>query len=121
MRRTELTIDTEGRRVVDITDDVSAFVGSNEQEEGMLLVFVAHATAGVAIVETGAGSERDLEEALERLFPRDDSYSHRHGPRGHGADHIIPAFVSPSVVVPLAGGRPTLGTWQRIVIVDPNR
>ncbi|HYH28191.1 MAG TPA: secondary thiamine-phosphate synthase enzyme YjbQ [Actinomycetota bacterium] len=119
MNRTELTIETTGRRVVDITDEVSSFASS--VADGILLVFVPHATAGLAVVETGAGSERDLEAAIDRLFPRDERYDHRHGSRGHGADHVIPAFVSPSLVLPLAGGSPVLGTWQRVVVVDPNR
>jgi secondary thiamine-phosphate synthase enzyme len=89
--------------------------------EGLVNVFVPHATAGVALVETGAGSEQDLEEALERLLPRDERYTHRHGSPGHGADHLLPALVCPSIVIPLRDGRMALGTWQRIVLVDPNR
>jgi thiamine phosphate synthase YjbQ (UPF0047 family) len=71
-------------------------------------------------MEVGSGSEQDLEAALDRLLPRDDRYLHRHGSPGHGADHLLPVFVSPSLVVPVLDGRPALGTWQRIVLVDPN-
>jgi secondary thiamine-phosphate synthase enzyme len=84
-------------------------------------VFVPHATAGVAVIEVGAGSGRDLEELLERTFPRDDRYAHRHGSVGHGGDHVLPAFVSPSLTLPALGGEIALGTWQSIVLVDPNR
>ena len=84
-------------------------------------MFVPHATAGVALIETGSGSEQDLAELLDRVFPRDDRYAHRHGSRGHGGDHIVPAFVSPSLIVPVLGGEIELGVWQSIVLVDPNR
>ncbi len=84
-------------------------------------MFVPHATAGVALMETGAGSERDLEEAIDRLLPREDRYAHRHGSTGHGRDHLLPAIVSPSLVLPVAGGQVTLGTWQSVVLVDTNR
>lgn len=116
----ELSVDTRGRRVVDVTPGVEAFV-EKLTGEGLVNVFVPHATAGVALVETGAGSEQDLEEALERLLPRDERYTHRHGSPGHGADHLLPALVCPSIVIPLRDGRMALGTWQRIVLVDPNR
>ena len=72
-------------------------------------------------METGSGSEEDLEEVVQRLLPRDDRYSHRHGSVGHGGDHLVPVFVSPSLVLPVEGGRLVLGTWQRVVVVDPNR
>ena len=86
----------------------------------MCHVFVPHATAGVALIETGSGSEFDLEDAIDRLLPRDGSYRHRHGRRGHGRDHVLPAFVSPSLTLPVLDGRPTLGTWQSVVLVDTN-
>src|SRR5918992_132558 len=120
MRTDELEVSTHGRRVLDVTDRVVAFAeaaGGN----GLVNVYLPHATAGVALMETGSGSEGDLEEALERLLPRDDRYAHRHGSVGHGGDHLLPVFVSPSVVIPVVGGRLTLGTWQRVVLVDPNR
>ncbi len=88
--------------------------------DGLVHVFVPHATAGLALIELGAGSEHDLEEALRRILPRDDRYRHRHGSPGHGADHVVPAFISPSVSVPVLGGSPQLGTWQSVVLVDTN-
>jgi secondary thiamine-phosphate synthase enzyme len=106
--------------VVDVTDEVASFVAQGD-ESGLLHVFVPHATAGVALMETGSGSEGDLEKVLERLLPRDDRYAHRHGSVGHGGDHLLPAFVSPSLVLRVEEGEVALGTWQRIVIVDPNR
>jgi secondary thiamine-phosphate synthase enzyme len=119
--RTEiLELDTGGQRVVDITDLVRGFATA-QGGDGLLHVFVPHATAGAAIMETGAGSEGDLEDALERLLPRDDRYAHAHGSVGHGGDHLLPVFVSPSLVLPVIDGAPALGTWQRVVVVDPNR
>jgi secondary thiamine-phosphate synthase enzyme len=120
MRTDELEVSTHGRRVLDVTDRVVAFAEA-AGGDGLVNVYLPHATAGVALMETGSGSEGDLEEALERLLPRDDRYAHRHGSVGHGGDHLLPVFVSPSVVIPVVGGRLTLGTWQRVVLVDPNR
>lgn len=114
-----LDVDTARRRIVDLTDEVRSFCGSHG--DGLCNVFVPHATAGVAIIETGAGSDDDLVDTLERLLPRDDRYRHAHGSPGHGADHVLPAIVSPSVTVPVAGGEPLLGTWQSVVLVDLNR
>ena len=105
--------------VLDITDDCAAFVSG--EDDGLLQLFVPHATAGVAVIETGAGSDDDLVEALERLLPRDDRYRHAHGSPGHGADHVLPGIVSPSVTVPVTGGTPLLCTWQSVVLVDLNR
>lgn len=118
MESTDLFIDTSGRQLTDITDRVAAFC--RPLGDGFLSVFVPHATAGVALMETGSGSESDLEELVDRLLPRDDRYRHRHGARGHGADHLLPVLISPSVVVPVAGGRMQLGTWQSVVLVDFN-
>jgi secondary thiamine-phosphate synthase enzyme len=120
MRSVELEVDTHGRRVVDVTDHVQRFT-ADEAGDGLLHVFVPHATAGLALMETGSGSEGDLQEVLERLLPRDHRYAHRHGSTGHGGDHLLPVFVSPSLVLPVLGGSPALGTWQSIVVVDPNR
>jgi secondary thiamine-phosphate synthase enzyme len=119
METTELGIDTGGRHVLDLTEPAAAFarqVGG----DGLLQVFVPHATAGLAVMETGSGSEDDLEEVLARLLPRDDRWVHRHGSRGHGADHLLPVFAGPSLTVPVQGGRLLLGTWQRICLVDLN-
>lgn len=118
MKSTELTVDTRTRQVVDITDGVAAFVRGGA--DGLLSVFALHATAGLALIETGSGTEEDLVATLNRLLPRDDRYVHEHGSTGHGADHVLPALVSPSVVIPVKGGSLTLGTWQRIVLVDLN-
>jgi secondary thiamine-phosphate synthase enzyme len=89
--------------------------------DGLCNVFVPHATAGVAVIETGAGSDDDLLDTLERLLPRDDRYRHSHGSPGHGADHVLPAIVAPSVTIPVAEGGLLLGTWQSVVLVDLNR
>ncbi|MDG5485855.1 secondary thiamine-phosphate synthase enzyme YjbQ [Mycolicibacterium gadium] len=113
-----LEIDTARRRIVDLTDEVRSFCRTHQ--DGLCNVFVPHATAGVAIIETGAGSDDDLLDTLERLLPRDDRYRHAHGAPGHGADHVLPALVSPSVTVPVQGGKPLLGTWQSVVLVDLN-
>jgi len=120
MRSTELEVDTAGRRVVDITARVRSFVAEGD-ESGLAHVFLPHATAGLALMETGSGSEQDLEELLDRLLPRVDDYAHRHGARGHGGDHLLPVLVAPSLVLPVEDGELVLGTWQSIVVVDPNR
>lgn len=120
MRTERLTVDTSGRRVVDVTEMVLGFA-DGISDDGLLSVFVPHATAGLALMETGAGSEADLIEVIERLLPRDDRYRHRHGSEGHGADHLLPAFVSSSLVLPVIDGQVVLGTWQRVVVVDTNR
>lgn len=105
--------------VADLTGEVAAFCGG--RGDGLCHVFVPHATAGVAIIETGAGSDQDLLAAIDRLLPRDERWVHRHGSPGHGADHVLPAFVAPSILVPVDDGVLALGTWQSIVLVDPNR
>lgn len=120
MRSTEQEIDTSGQRVVDVTDRLRAFA-REMAADGLLHVFVPHATAGLALMETGSGSEGDLDELLERLLPRDDRYAHRHGSTGHGGDHLLPALVSPALTLPVFDGDIALGTWQSVVIVDPNR
>jgi secondary thiamine-phosphate synthase enzyme len=116
----EFRIDTQGRRVVDVTEQVVEFA-REAAGDGLLHVFLPHATAGLALMETGSGSEGDLEELLERLLPRDGRYAHAHGSTGHGGDHLLPAVISPSLVLPVVGGKPALGTWQSVVVVDPNR
>jgi secondary thiamine-phosphate synthase enzyme len=119
METTVLDVDTSRDRIVDLTDEVRRFC--RDLGDGLCNVFAPHATAGVAIIETGAHSEGDLVDALERLLPRDDRYRHAHGSPGHGADHVLPAIVAPTLVVPVQYGEPLLGTWQSIVLVDLNR
>ena len=104
--------------VVDISERVMAFVRG--KGDGLVNVFVPHATCGVAMIETGAGSDHDLLTALDDVLPKDDRWMHRHGSYGHGRDHVMPAFVSPSVSIPVVGGAIQLGTWQSVVLVDPN-
>ncbi|HEY3090536.1 MAG TPA: YjbQ family protein [Jatrophihabitantaceae bacterium] len=119
MRSETIRVHTGGRpRVHDLTDACTAF--TRDQGDGLLNVFVPHATAGVAIIETGAGSDADLIAALDELLPPDDRWRHRHGSPGHGRDHVLPAFIAPSIVVPALGGRLQLGTWQSICLVDTN-
>jgi len=120
MRSTTIRIRTGDRVVSDLTAQVEAFAGELGID-GLLHVFAPHATAGLALVETGSGTEADLEETLGRLLPVDDRYFHRHGSPGHGRDHVLPAFVAPSLVLPVLGGEVLLGTWQSVVLVDPNR
>jgi secondary thiamine-phosphate synthase enzyme len=104
--------------VVDLTDECIAFVQG--EADGLLHVFVPHATAGVAIIEAGSGSDEDLLAQLDELLPRDDRWRHRHGTPGHGRDHVLPAFIPPHASVPVLEGRLQLGTWQRICLVDTN-
>lgn len=118
MESAEITVRTGRTLVTDLTDQVERFCDG--RGDGLLNVFAPHATAGVAILETGSGSESDLADAVERLLPREDVYRHRHGSTGHGRDHVLPAFVAPSVTVPVLAGRPALGTWQSVVLVDSN-
>ena len=104
--------------VLDLTRDAEEFV--DDKGDGLLHVFVPHATAGIAIIETGAGSDDDLLSALADLLPADDRWRHRHGSRGHGRSHVMPALVPPYATVPVSGGRLLLGTWQSICLVDLN-
>jgi secondary thiamine-phosphate synthase enzyme len=118
MPTVELRIRTGSRLVSNLTSEAQRFCQG--RGDGLLNVFVPHATAGVAIMEAGSGSEEDLGAALERLLPVADIYRHRHGSLGHGRDHVLPAFVAPSVVLPVLNGSPALGTWQSLVLVDSN-
>ena len=120
METTTITVVSGTQRgVFDITAEAARFVAG--KSDGLLSVFVPHATAGLAIIETGAGSEDDLLALLDDLMPRDEArYRHRHGSPGHGADHLLPGLIAPSVVIPVVGGEMALGTWQSIVMVDPN-
>ena len=119
MRTETIEIRTGGRATVhDLTDDCARFVADGT--DGLLSVFVPHATAGLAILETGAGSDDDLLTELEQLLPRDRRWRHSHGSPGHGRDHVLPALIAPSITVPVVSGRLTLGTWQSICLVDTN-
>ena len=111
-------VEVGDRLVTDLTDRIAGFVEG--RGDGLASVFAPHATAGLALMELGSGSEADLADALNRLLPRDDRYRHRHGSPGHGADHLLPVVVSPSLVLPVIGGMVALGTWQRVVLVDSN-
>lgn len=119
MRTTTLTLRTGGEEVVrDLTRDCADFVRG--QGDGLLHVFVPHATAGLAIIETGSGSDDDLLAALAALLPADDRWIHAHGSRGHGRSHVMPALIAPYASVPVEDGRLMLGTWQSICLVDLN-
>jgi len=114
-----ITVRTGSRAaVVDLTRQAAAFVAG--RGDGLLHVFVPHATAGLALIETGAGSDDDLLRALDDVLPADDRWRHRHGSKGHGRDHVMPAFMPPSLSLPVVDGRIALGTWQSICLVDPN-
>ena len=118
----ELSVVTgHGRGLTDLTGALRRFPARDGRDaDGLLHVFAPHATAGVVVMELGSGSDADLMEALDRLLPRDDRWRHRHGSPGHGADHVLPLLVSPSLVVPVVGGRMALGTWQSVALLDPN-
>ncbi|MFB4426144.1 secondary thiamine-phosphate synthase enzyme YjbQ [Streptomyces sp. QL37] len=120
---THLLSVTTGRTemVMDLTEDCTQFLDRTAQgRDGLLNVFVPHATAGIAILETGAGSDDDLLTALQTLLPADDRWRHRHGSPGHGRDHVLPALVPPHATLPVIGGRLELGTWQSVCLVDTN-
>jgi secondary thiamine-phosphate synthase enzyme len=109
-------------RVHDLTSECAAFLRDVARDrDGLLNVFVPHATAGIAILETGAGSDDDLLAVLRDLLPPDDRWRHRHGSPGHGRDHVLPALVPPHATLPVIGGHLELGTWQSVVLVDTNR
>jgi secondary thiamine-phosphate synthase enzyme len=114
----EVWIASGSQLVTDLTATIADFC--RDLGDGLLNVFVPHATAGVAVIEIGSGTEHDLQATIDRLWPPDVAYSHRHGSPGHGRDHVLPAFVAPSLVVPVVGGTLTLGTWQSVVLVDSN-
>ena len=120
MRSETIRINTRDRRVTDLTDRVRSFAREGGGD-GLVHVFAPHATAGLALMETGSGSEADLDELLARIVPRDDRYVHRHGSGGHGGDHLFPVLVAPSLTVPVLDGQVLLGTWQSVVLIDPNR
>lgn len=106
--------------VHDLNSECASFLRSAGAQDGLLHVWVPHATAGLAIIETGAGSEEDLLRALRDVLPKDNRWRHQHGSTGHGRDHVLPAFVPPYATVPVVGGRMALGTWQSVCLVDTN-
>lgn len=120
METTELTLNTGNRaKTVDITSEVAEFCRG--KGDGLVSIFLPHATAGVALFETGAGTESDVLSAIDDLLPAEQGrWRHQHGSPGHGRDHVVPALVSPSLTVPVQDGRMLLGTWQSIVLVDTN-
>lgn len=121
MESREIEVRTGGREsVADLTAEIDAFLRDVLAGDGLLHVWVPHATAGLAVIETGAGSDTDLLAALRDLLPADDRWRHRHGSPGHGRDHVLPALLPPSMSVPVLGGRPALGTWQSVCLVDTN-
>jgi secondary thiamine-phosphate synthase enzyme len=112
---------TEARGIFDLTDACARFAEEAAGgEDGLLNVYAPHATAGIVVMELGSGSELDLLLTLDRILPRDDRWQHRHGSVGHGADHVLPLLVAPSVTIPVVRGRLALGTWQSIALLDPN-
>ena len=115
----EIAVDTGARLITDLTGEAEAFCRG--KGDGLLHVFAPHATAGLALVELGAGTEDDVAEMVDRLLPPDDRYRHRHGSPGHGRDHVLPAVISPSLTLPVLDGRPAFGTWQSLAFIDPNR
>src|SRR5579862_9578482 len=119
MERAEVRVDTGDRLVTDVTGHVERFCRG--KGDGLVHVFTPHATAGLALMELGSGSEADLAELLARLLPRDDRYVHRHGSPGHGADHLLPALIRPDLSLAVVAGEVQLGTWQRIALIDTNR
>ena len=119
MRSEVITIRTGDRPVVrDITREAADFV--RDLGDGLLHVFVPHATAGLAIIETGAGSDDDLLTAIDDVLPAEDKWRHRHGSEGHGRDHVLPAWIPPYATLPVLGGQIAFGTWQSLCLVDPN-
>lgn len=119
MRSEVITVRTGSEPVIrDITREAAAFVAT--EQDGLLHVFVPHATAGLAIIETGAGSDEDLLTAIDELLPADDRWRHRHGSHGHGRDHVLPAWLPPYATLPVIDGRIAFGTWQSLCLVDPN-
>jgi secondary thiamine-phosphate synthase enzyme len=122
MRSIELEVRTgRDRGFTDLTPACSRFAAeASGGGDGLLSVFVPHATAGIVVIELGAGSEGDALRALDRILPRDERWAHRHGSSGHGADHVLPLLAPPSITVPVVGGRLALGAWQSITLLDPN-
>lgn len=118
MDTVEITVHTGDQLVTDLTGAATDFCA--DRGDGLLSVYVPHATAGLAIVEIGSGTEADLGGLLDRVLPPSASYRHRHGSPGHGRDHVLPAIVAPSITVPVLAGAPLFGRWQSLVLVDSN-
>lgn len=120
MQSTEISLSTGNQATTaDITGEVADFC--RDKGDGLVSIFLPHATAGVALFETGAGTESDVLAAIDDLLPAEQGrWRHQHGSPGHGRDHVLPAFISPSLTIPVENGRMTLGTWQSIVLVDTN-
>jgi secondary thiamine-phosphate synthase enzyme len=126
METRELRLRTDataaGAAIADLTDACAGFLRDVAADaDGLLHVFAPHATAGLALIELGAGSDEDLRRTLTRLLPRDADWRHAHGAAGHGADHVLPALVAPSLTIPVVAGQMALGTWQSVAFVDPNQ
>ena len=119
MESIEIAVDTGDRLITNLSGEAEAFC--HGKGDGLLHVFAPHATAGLALVELGAGTEDDVAEMVDRLLPPDERYRHRHGSPGHGRDHVLPAMISPSITLPVLDGRPAFGTWQSLTLIDPNR
>ena len=118
METLELVLDTGGRSISDLTPELRRFCDG--RRDGLVNAFCPHATAALVLMEAGAGSDQDLLDWLRTHLPRDDRYRHRHGPVGHGADHLLPALFGSSVSIPVLGGEPLLGTWQSLLLLDTN-
>lgn len=122
METREIELRSRARGLLDVTSACADFAReASDGGDGLLHLFLPHATAGLVIMELGSGSDADLMDALDRLLPRDERWRHSHGSPGHGADHVVPLFAAPSLSVPVIGGRLALGTWQSIAVLDPNR
>ncbi|MGD0742340.1 MAG: YjbQ family protein [Acidimicrobiales bacterium] len=119
MESVEIVIENDADLVTELTDELERFCRG--RGDGLVSVFVPHATAGLALMETGSGSESDLARVIDGLLPTSGPYRHRHGSPGHGRDHLLPCLISPSLTIPVGDGRPLLGVWQRLVLVDTNR
>jgi secondary thiamine-phosphate synthase enzyme len=113
-----LKVETGRRLVTDVTRHVVE--ACRGRGDGLVNLFVPHATCGLALIEVGSGTEDDLAAILDDMLPPADVYRHRHGSTGHGRDHLLPSLISPSLSIPVLGGEPQLGTWQSVVIVDTN-
>lgn len=119
MKTKTLTLETGAvRAIIDITGAVEEFV--KEEGDGLVNISLPHATAGLALMELGAGTEEDLWASVDRILPSDARYTHSHGSKGHGASHVLPVYVTPTLTLAVQGGRVSLGTWQSIALIDPN-